>query len=518
MDKKIAIRKIIMLLILLMAAAAIICGIIWFRNSHIFVGGKAYPKNATYLDLREKEISISHYDTLCAELPNCQIDWSVPFQENRYANDIQTLAITGISDEEMALLAYFPQLETVDATSSREYDQLVKLQAMYPDVLVKYTVCIDGKEYSQDTAEISVSNLTDEEVALLDYLPRLTAVDARGCTDYAQLISLQERRPEADVCYTVTISGTDYPETTTELDFQDPDIPELMEQLGNLPRLESVYLSEPTADAEELIRLTEAFPTIHFTWEKAILGQYHTSEDTEFDFSGMDITVEDVETSMRYFPNAEKVIMSNCGIDNETMAAFRDKMRSEYKVVWTVYITNVPVRTDVTVFHSSGLHVSLVDEQSRDLKYLEDLVVLDIGHSYIKYIDWIAYMPELKYVILGDNWLKDISPIVNCQKMVYLELFANPYLNDISAVRECKALQDLCISQLYIDPMSVEGMDWLNWLQMDCVSTTQSQREALRESMPNTHIEFDGDFTAGWRSLQNYFDMRDYMGLPYNRW
>ena len=183
-----------------------------------------------------------------------------------------------------------------------------------------------------------------------------------------------------------------------------------------------------------------------------------------------------------------------------------------------MYITRMPVRTDVTIFHSSGLHVCLVNEMSYDLKYLEDLVVLDIGHSYIKYIDWIAYMPELKYVILADNWLMDISPIVNCQKMIYLELFNNQHLKDITPVRECKALQDLCISQLYVDPMSVEGMDWLHWLQMDCVKVTQEQRKALQESMPNTHIEFDRDFSGGWRDLQNYFDMRDLMGLPYNHW
>ena len=319
--------------------------------------------------------------------------------------------------------------------------------------------------------------------------------------------------------YQVELLGETYPGDTTALDFSNPDVAQLKSGLKYLPKVESVSLGQPSADAEALRDLMAAYPAVDFYWEKTFFGKTYSTADKEIDYSNIAMSsVNEVKQAMRYFPNAEKVVLSNCGIDNETMSAFRDEMRQEYKVVWTVYITKMPVRTDVTIFHSSGLHVCLVNEMSYDLKYLEDLVVLDIGHSYIKYIDWIAYMPELKYVILADNWLMDISPIVNCQKMIYLELFNNQHLKDITPVRECKALQDLCISQLYVDPMSVEGMDWLHWLQMDCVKVTQEQRKALQESMPNTHIEFDRDFSGGWRDLQNYFDMRDLMGLPYNHW
>ncbi len=520
MDRKLTISLVIVSLVLLLVVGAMVYGVIWFRDNHVLVEGDIYPKDAAYLDLRNEDISISYYETLRAILPNCEIDWSVPFQGKRYADDTQSLEITDISDWEIGTLAYFPNLETIDATSCQAYDLLVKLQETYPDVLVMYTVTIDGTPYSQDTERISVSSLTEEDAALLDYLPKLAAVDAQGCTDYAQLLSLQARRPEVDVRYTVTISGTDCPNTATEFSFPNPNISELTAQLGNLPGLKIVHLSESAASAEDLTRLAEAFPNIHFIWEKTVFGQLHTSDDTEFDFSNMEITVSDVETNMRYFPNAEKVIMSDCGIDNETMAAFREKMRSAYKVVWTVKVTGQKVRTDDTIFHSSGRHVSLVDELSRDLYYCEDMIVVDVGHSQIKYIDWVKGMPNLKYLILADNWIKDITPISTCKNLVYLELFINDYITDISPLIGCTALEDVSVADTHVDLAPFAQMPWLKNLWANNCGATKEERELLTKSLPNTHIEFDHGFTTGggWRELQNYYDMRDLMGLPYNRW
>jgi hypothetical protein len=69
------------------------------------------------------------------------------------------------------------------------------------------------------------------------------------------------------------------------------------------------------------------------------------------------------------------------------MAAFREEMRPEYKVVWTVFVTKKPVRTDQEVIHSSAYEVCFIDEQSQDLFYCEDAIVVDIGHSYVKNIE-----------------------------------------------------------------------------------------------------------------------------------
>lgn len=512
--------QISLILVLTAILGASLCAAVIFYRNHVFVDSTPYPIDSTYLDLTDREISPEHYDTLRALLPDCEIRWSVPFQGNRYACDTRTLKINSICDEDISLLAYFPQLQTIDAVGSRDYIQLQKLQAAYPQVSVTYTVPIGGREYPQDASEISFSSLTEDEVILLDYLPRLTTINAEGCTDYPLLMILRERHPEVEFHYTVTISGEEYAEDTTTLDLGDPAVPELMVKLEYLPELETVHLTEPSGEAAELRALTKAFPNVHFLWKKTVLGQTHSSEDTEFDFSGMAITTEDVENGMAYFPNAEKVIMSNCGIDNETMAAFREKMRPEYKVVWTVIVTGQRVRTDDTVFHAAGRHVSLINEQSYDLYYCEDMIVVDVGHSKIKYIDWVKGMPNLKYLILADNWIMDITPISSCKNLVYLELFINKWLKDISPLLECTALEDLSVADTRVDLAPLAQMPWLKNLWVNNCGATAEERKLLTESLPNTHIEFDHGFTTGggWRQLQNYFDMRDIMGLPYNTW
>ena len=42
----------------------------------------------------------------------------------------------------------------------------------------------------------------------------------------------------------------------------------------------------------------------------------------------------------------------------------------------------------------------------------------------------------------------------------------------------------------------------------------------LEAALPNTFIKYCYGMMAGngWRDLQNYFDMRDLLGMPYNTW
>jgi hypothetical protein len=229
---------------------------------------------------------------------------------------------------------------------------------------------------------------------------------------------------------------------------------------------------------------------------------------------------QNVENAMAYFPNAEKVILPAYHFDNETMAEFREKMRPEYKVVWTVYVTRKPVRTDQEVIHSSAYKVCFIDEQSQDLKYCEDAIVVDIGHSYVKNIEWVKGMPKLKYLILTHNWLRDISPLSSCKNLEYLEIYWNDYVQDYSPLLECTALKDLNLSGTYANREPLKKMTWLENLWANATGMGQAEYEELCKALPNTRIECrGGDYTSnGWRQVQGYFDMRDIMGLPYNTW
>ena len=512
---------IIILVVLVVLLALLVGTMILFVNKYFFIEGKPYPKNAEVLNLRGQEVSMEAYGAIREKLPDCRILWDVPFQNHTYPDDTTTLKVTALSEKDLDALAHFSALQEVDAAGCRDYEALGLLRERYPHLQVRYTVTIGGREYPQDAAAVTADQLTEEEIALLAYLPELKAVDATGCRDNSRLGILAGTYPHLDISYQVELLGQTFTEETVSATFRDPDVSVLMAQLASVSHLETVHLEEPSASPDQLMALMEAYPEISFSWNKTVLGKTFSSEDTEFDFSGMKLDGTDpVEEAMAYFPKAEKVIMSNCGIDNETMASFREKMRPDYKVVWTVYITKKPVRTDAVVIHSSGMGVCLIDEQSYDLKYCEDVVVLDIGHSYVKYIEWIEYMPNLEYLILAHNWIKDLTPISSCKKLIYLELFWNKHIPDYTPLLGCTALKDLNISGTYADPTPLQQMTWLENLWANMNDFSQREKQALVEALPNTRIEFNGgEYTGGgWRQVERYFEMRDIMGLPYNKW
>ena len=68
--------------------------------------------------------------------------------------------------------------------------------------------------------------------------------------------------------------------------------------------------------------------------------------------------------------------------------------------------------------------------------------------------------------------------------------------------------------------MVFKDMPWLKNLWIDGFDIRPSERPELEAALPNTYIKYcDGEMTAnGWRDLQNYFDMRDLLGMAYNTW
>lgn len=531
---------IIFLAVLIAVLAAVVAIMAWFLGSHFFLEGKAYPNEAEQLDLRGRDLTVAEYEALRQRLPDCDISWSIPFQGGRYPDDTASLTLTHLSPEDLNLLSLFPKLRTVEAAGCREYDLLMQLQQRYPDIAVNYTVTIGGTEYANTVSTVAMTDLSDAQIDLLAYLPYLETVDATGCADTTRLTEVSRRYPELKLHYQVELLGQSFDETVTEAKFEKPAASELLAHLPGLTNLKTVHLVEPEGTPEELRQLLEACPGMTITWDKTVLGKTFNSGDTEYDFTDLalsdtrvpgwtldildeaetSVIIRNTEEAMAYFPNAEKVILPAYRLDNETMSAFRERMRPEYKVAWTVYITRKPVRTDQEIIHSSALSVCFIDEQSYDLKYCEDAVIVDIGHSYIKYIDWVKYMPKLRFLILTHNWIKDLTPISTCKNLEYLEIYWNKHIPDYSPLLECTALRDLNLSGTYADPTPLYQMTWLETLWANQTNFSSEEQEKLRQSLPNTLIHIaQADYTAGgWRDVPRYFEMRDLMGLPYNTW
>ena len=103
-------KPVVVLLLVVLLLAALLGSMIWFISSHFFVGGKAYRKNAQQLDLRDRNVRIAEYEAIRAELPDCEIRWSIPFQGSAYPDDTAALSVQTLSDADLQALAYFTEL------------------------------------------------------------------------------------------------------------------------------------------------------------------------------------------------------------------------------------------------------------------------------------------------------------------------------------------------------------------------------------------------------------------------
>ena len=439
----------------------------------------------------------------------------VKVQETHVEKDLTSITLTSLTQVDVIAMDQMTALEEVDARGCRDYELLAALQERHPGCVVRYTVCLDGVEYPQDATEVTLTSLSEEELALFAYLPQLETVHAEDCADYALLQQLSDQLSGCQVDFALPIAGGKYPTDTTTLEVTGITEEDLA-LLQYLPQLESVHMEDPAAGAEALLDLVESRPEVAFSWEMDICGVHVDSGTTEVSFA--DIPMEDtaaVAEGLAYFPAVEKVDMSNCGIDNETMAAFREEKRSEYKVVWTVQCGKLTARTDDIYFMPTKYHVYyFFDEGTYNLRYCEDMICIDLGHMSIKDLSFVEYMPHLKYLILAHTTVLDITPLSSCKELVFLELDWTG-IKDYEPLLGCTALEDLNLGLTYGDPEIIAQMTWLKNLWWKGAGyKTQS---ILREALTDTYMMFTSSYTvgSGWRELQNYYDMRDILGMPY---
>lgn len=561
-------RKLNPVLLIVLAAALLAVGIaVWFLLTHVWVAGTFYSRNADVLDLRFADVTTADYDKLRKKAPNSEILWRIPFQGKTYDQDTDVLYVTSLTDEDVATLDYFTRLKTVEAQECTDYPQLAALAARRPEVTVEYVVTIDGREYPQDTAVVSISGITEEEINLLTYLPELTAVTAVGCRTPEQMTRLRDFCQEKGLSFALRFGTKTYPDTVEELDVTGVTDGEL-ELLQLLPELKTLHLKNPEADPETVAQLRSTYPKADISWEVEIAGVSFPDDTKEVDLSAVlessaaqtaagtaagtqtavgaqttaktqtttgtatgtqstketqstapavTLNLEDLEKKMSYLSDAKQVFLGKCGLDNEELAALRERVRDSYKLVWTVQLgKKLTARTDDTTFMPVREHVYyFLDEDAYNLRYCEDMLCVDVGHMGLTNIDFVKGMPHLQILILAHNGqLQDISPISSCKELIFLELDWSA-VKDFTPLVGCTSLEDLNIGLTYPSVEPLMQMTWLKNLWM----VDRGGAYQLSQALPDTKIVASADVTvgAGWRNLPNYYKMRDMLGMEYMR-
>ena len=416
------------------------------------------------LNLRDTGITTEQYEMLRAGLPGCEISWSVPFQDGYLNDDIQELTLTALSENDLAMLAYLPQLKSVNADL---------------------------------------------------------------CQDLDAIAALMEQYPALNVTYMVSIGETAYPCNTEDaLTVTDPDAQDLMYKLAFLPALTDVTLEGTLPENELLIALKEKYPNITFLWDLTVCG-VKTNTLAEFiDLSKIQMKdTSELEAALPCFYKLAKVDMIDCGLSNEDMDAL-NKRHPETRFVWKVRVSGITVRTDIKHFMPYKYSIKKVGSLE-NLRYCTDVEVLDFGHKRIKDLSYIEYMPNLRFLLILECDIYDLDIVGNCTSLVYLESCSIPS-NDYWPLTNLTNLKDLNISYtpFYYDSRSwgkfgditpLYQMTWLDRLWMAYARVDEATRADLRAALPNVELMFVSvsDTNQGWRYAPSYYEMRDILGLWY---
>lgn len=195
------IRKImgLLLAVILLGVAAMAWNAAMQR--YVVVNWKVYPRDTTMLDLRDRLITWDEHDTLAAALPGVQILWNVPFQGSYIPSDTRELKLYYLTQGDLGTLDGLRFLEKVDGSECEDYAEMALLYRLCPNVRVEYTVPVDGQLLDAETEYAAITELTWEDAANLECLPKLKTLDASACEDAAILQELAQAHPGWEIIF-----------------------------------------------------------------------------------------------------------------------------------------------------------------------------------------------------------------------------------------------------------------------------------------------------------------------------
>ena len=452
----------------------------WFLKRHVILDGQLYPRDATVLTLPGG--------------PPRDLNRLGEFS-NLYWLDLRGTGLTGAEYEAIAQAA--------------------------EGARILWELDFQGRPVDTRRSILKIRQLSDEDVEKLEHLPRLKSILAEECRDYPQLLALKKRHPDWEIRCQVPLGEQ-------LLDFRDRaatpgecTLDRLRLALELLPRLRRVDLRNTGLSAPQARQLSESYPWVRFLWNEQLGEVVFPTNAREIDLSGVALEgTEEVEALLPYLPEAEKIILCDCGIPSPALAELGER-HPEIRFVWRVKLGPLSARTDDKWFAPITKHQLIGGSDADELKYCVDMECIDLGHCWIRHCEWAREMPNLRYLVLADTQVRDLTPLSGLKKLTYLELFVTP-VRDYSPLLGCTGLEDLNLGYTYGDPTPISQMTWLKnlwWGGIHYVPWVNGKNPAalLQQGLPDTNIMlYAGSSTGmGWRRLPHYYEMRDIIGMYY---
>ena len=485
-----------------------------------------------YLDLEGNEISAGQYDALKAAYPDCRIIWDIPLSFGTFSNYTEALSPSKLTEADISLLPYFENLSYLNLSSAGINDSVYEtVKATVPDCTVVWETEVFGETYPLDIREITLSG-KDLSVEALDNVistfELLDTVTVSECEfSVPEQISILAAHPDVTFNWDVELLGKRYDQNVAELSFRNlsaDDIAELKQAGAILKNVKKIDFGDETWNVEDIASLSESFDRAHVICSFYLIDRMVSTTVTDLDFSGRrNIDVSVFDKACYVMKDLSRVVMCDCGIDDETMDALNHKYDG-VRFIWTVYVTRYyPLRTDRTYFCGSDrptagyVALSLNDEEIQPLKYCIDMVAMDLGHMHFTNVDFVKDMKQLKYLVIACGYVHDISMISECENLYYLEMYFNQ-IDSIEPILACRNLRYLNIGTTWgYDQSPVFEMDFLEYLWYTHNWFSDEEIERLQAALPNTTCYLANEnadaIGNGWKTLQVYYDMRDIMHM-----
>ena len=353
---------------------------------------------------------------------------------------------------------------TTAADTTAEETTAAPLTSGVPD-----TVDLGGVNAAPDTEQLVLEQGSYDFSLLLEhlqYLPRLHTLHfpTADLTLQEQDL-LREAYPELNVTSTVEILGKEYDGTTTRLDLSDMksiDVEAVAAKLPLLPNLEEVELMGASGSyllVTDVQKLKAAAPEVSFRYSFDFYGVTVSTSDSEvilkkLNHKAMPDTgiAGELRAMLDIMDNCQRIVVDGLSqydriwtkISNAELAAMREEYRDKTSVVWRVYFgANGGSLTDAEVLRAV---YGLSDGNSANMKYLEKVRYMDIGHNeFLTNADFVSGMVSLEAVIISGAPIESLEPFRACKELKFLEMAECRYITDLSPLQDCTKLEMLNI-------------------------------------------------------------------------
>lgn len=431
-----------------------------------------------YPNLKEVDLTGSTCYAEIAEYmaahPEVKVTYTVLMGDSMLRSDTTQLTLYAgkyTCDDLLENLRYLPSLTSlVLPETTLTGEELAALREAYPQVELDYSVMLDGKLLSSNTAELDLSYLTSDRVdaaaQVLSCLPGLTYV-------------------------------------------------ELLDQNG-----------ESTLTIQDVQTLAIAAPQTLFNYTFELFGQTLSTSAETVEYVEVDIGnegVDQIRAALDILDNCTYFLLDTCGIDNEVMAQLRDDY-PDVKIVWRIQVWQRTWLTDTEVLRAV-YHVD--DKNCEPFKYLTSVKYIDMGHNEtLTDFSFVSYMPDLEICIASGSSITDLTPFSSCKKLEFLELAWCGHLSDLTPLAECESLKYLNICQtdvVDISPLENLPLERLHFFPSNDVP--QDVKDAYIASHPDCWAKFTGSasnpYGVGWRYDEDgsysdcYAKVREVFNLDY---